>query len=172
MGNGACRLGLYDLRAADFEAVGCDAGIVGHVLGLKRRRPESFAIKQAAQAGGNHTFPHIRGSSQHGNGFRDSHGSYSVSNSGWIQLSIDRATVWHDENPDSKHSEHGACQSKFRHKYGKNQAGMECWEKRQRYDQTERFLAVILAKPLVSNSLQEGSRSLAKIIHMLQNEVI
>ena len=57
----ARRRGLHGLGPADLGAVWGDEGVEGHVLGLERRDPDSLPGQPAAQPGGEHAFPGVRG---------------------------------------------------------------------------------------------------------------
>ena len=57
----ACRRRLHGLGPADLGTVRGNEGVEGHVLGLERRDPDSLPGQPAAQPGGEHALPGVRG---------------------------------------------------------------------------------------------------------------
>ena len=55
------RRGLHGLGPPDLRAVRGDEGVQRHVLGLERRDPDSLPGQPAAQPGGEHALPGVRG---------------------------------------------------------------------------------------------------------------
>ena len=61
-GRQAGGLGLEHLCPADLAAVGCDAGVQGHVLGLEGGHAPAVLMQDAAEGGGEHALAHVGGS--------------------------------------------------------------------------------------------------------------